>query len=67
MLRASFGICLRCRLLEDDILREGFESLSAWLNHGNGHMTGFAGMEIPDDAGFAGMHSAHDFAPGAVS
>jgi hypothetical protein len=52
--------------LDDDILRESFESLSVWLHHGNRYMTGFAGVDVRHDAGFACMDADDDFALIAV-
>jgi hypothetical protein len=52
--------------LEDDILCESFESLPVWFHHGNRYMTGPAGIDICDDAGFAFMDASDDLAFGAV-
>jgi hypothetical protein len=53
--------------LGSDILSEGFESLSVWLDHGNGYMTSFAGVDVLYGAGFTCMCAGDDFALRAVS
>ena len=55
------------RLIYNDILGEGFESLSIWLNYRNGNITGFSGFDIPYGAGLAGVYAAGDFALSTVS
>ena len=49
-----------------NILGEGLESRSILLNHGDGHMTGLAGVDVRDGAGFAGMCAADNLAVSAV-
>jgi hypothetical protein len=53
-------------LLDNDILCQSFESLSVWLDHRDGYITGFAGIGVRRDAGFADMHAADDPALRAV-
>ena len=52
----------RAFLDSDDISRESFESLAIGLDYGDGDVTGLAGVDIADDAGFACMHAADDIA-----
>ena len=52
--------------LDKDVLGEGLEALTVGLDDGDGEVTGLAGIDVPDDAGFAGMGAADDLAGGAV-
>ena len=54
------------RGLNCDISGEGFESLAAGLDDGDGYMTGLAGVDVCYGAGFAGVGAAEDFAVRAV-
>lgn len=61
------GVLALCWLRQNnDIFCEGFEPLCVWLEHRDGDMAGFAGVDVLDDAGFTRMHAADDFALGAV-
>jgi hypothetical protein len=37
------------------------------LDYRDGDMTGFAGVDVPDEAGFASMNAANHFASCAVA
>jgi len=52
--------------LENDIFRHRFESLTVGLDHSNGYMPCFAGVDVSNSTMFAFMRPAYDFAWGTV-
>jgi len=52
--------------LNNDIFGQCFESISTWLEHSDGYVTGFAGVDVFYDARFSCMRTADDFAVCAV-
>jgi hypothetical protein len=57
---------VRPSILDNHIFRQGFESLSVWLDHSNGDVTSFAGVDVADGAVFALVCATDDFAASAV-
>ena len=45
---------------------QGFESLSVWLDYSDSHVASLARVDVSDDAAFAFMCAANDFALGTV-
>ena len=53
-------------MFDYDIFCQGLESLSVWLDHGDGYMTSFAGVDVFYGAFLAFVGAANDFALGTV-
>ena len=52
--------------LSDDIFCKSLKSLTIGLDDGDSYMTSFAGVDVPDDAGFACMYPIDDLASSTV-
>ncbi|MGB9156730.1 MAG: hypothetical protein WCB20_09585, partial [Chthoniobacterales bacterium] len=52
--------------LDNHIFRQGFEALSVWLDHSDGYVTSFAGVDVADGAVFALVCATDDFAASTV-
>jgi hypothetical protein len=64
---AHFAASLRTLLSSDgDVLRQGLESISIRLDHGNRDVPGLAGVDVPNNSGFAFMDTADYLAFRAV-
>ena len=69
--RERFGVrCIAwlgdgCRL-EDNILRQSFEALATRLHDRDRYVSGFAGVDVSYNAGFACVHATSDLALSAV-
>jgi len=62
--RCIAGLGAGCRL-HDNIFRQSFEAPPR-LHHGDRYVSGFAGVDVSYDAGFARVHTTSDLALSAV-
>lgn len=53
-------------LFNHHVFTQGFKTYPVCLQHGNGNMACFAGIDIPYSAAFAGMRACNYFAVIAV-
>jgi hypothetical protein len=63
--RCSAWLGNSCRL-HNNISRQSFEALPTPLHHSDRYVSGFAGVDVSYDAGFARVHTTSDLALSAV-